>query len=112
MSLAELQPQLKEMSEKATKMTQQIEQETITVEKASALVKEDEKIANKQAAAAQNLKRECEADLAEAIPILDEVKQRNIYTYIQFHKNFIGHSGFGHFKTSGYYTGQVHEEPT
>lgn len=73
-SLAELQPQLKVMSEKATKMTKQIEQETITVEKASAIVKEDEKVANKQAAAAQNLKKECEADLAEAIPILDEVK--------------------------------------
>lgn len=73
-SLAELQPQLKEMSEKATKMTKQIEQETITVEKASAVVKEDEKVANKQAAAAQNLKRECEADLAEAIPILEEVR--------------------------------------
>ncbi|CAH1159888.1 unnamed protein product [Phaedon cochleariae] len=71
-SLAELQPQLKIMSEKATQMTKQIEQESITVEKASALVKEDEKVANKQAAASQALKLECEADLAEALPILEE----------------------------------------
>ncbi|KAJ8944984.1 hypothetical protein NQ318_010186 [Aromia moschata] len=71
-SLAELQPQLKEMSEKATQMARQIEQEAISVEKASALVKEDEKVANKQAASAKALKTECEADLAEALPILEE----------------------------------------
>ncbi|KAJ8931053.1 hypothetical protein NQ314_016082, partial [Rhamnusium bicolor] len=57
-SLADLQPQLKEMSAKAIEMTRQIEHETITVEKASAIVKEDEKVANKQAAAAQALKME------------------------------------------------------
>ncbi|KAF7282405.1 hypothetical protein GWI33_002719 [Rhynchophorus ferrugineus] len=71
-SLAELQPQLKEMSDKATAMLKQIEKETATVEKISAVVREDEKVANKQAAAAQALKLECEADLAEALPILEE----------------------------------------
>ncbi|KAJ8974696.1 hypothetical protein NQ317_015225 [Molorchus minor] len=71
-SLADLQPQLKEMSAKATQMARQIEQEAVSVEKASALVKEDEKVANKQAAAAKALKMECEADLAEALPILEE----------------------------------------
>ncbi|XP_030765059.1 dynein heavy chain 12, axonemal [Sitophilus oryzae] len=71
-SLAELQPQLKDMSDKATIMLNQIEKETLTVEKISALVRQDEKIANKQAAAAQALKLECEADLAEALPILND----------------------------------------
>uniref|UniRef100_A0AAR5PYC5 AAA+ ATPase domain-containing protein n=1 Tax=Dendroctonus ponderosae TaxID=77166 RepID=A0AAR5PYC5_DENPD len=71
-SLAELQPQLKEMSEKATEMLKQIEKETLAVEKISAVVQQDEKIANKQAAAAQALKQECEADLAEALPILND----------------------------------------
>ncbi|CAH0561300.1 unnamed protein product [Brassicogethes aeneus] len=71
-SLAALQPQLKEMSDKATVMLKQIEKETIQVEKSSALVKEDEKMANKQAAISQALKLECESDLAEAMPILNE----------------------------------------
>lgn len=71
-SLAEYQPQLRAMTDKAIEMTQQIERETIQVEKASALVKEDEKVANVQAAAAQQLKSECEAELALAIPILEE----------------------------------------
>lgn len=73
-NLAELQPQLAEMSSKATEMTKRIEQETKTVEQKSALVKKDEKVANKQAATSQALKQECEADLAEAMPILDEVR--------------------------------------
>lgn len=72
-NLAELQPQLAEMSVKATAMLKQIEHETVTVEKASAIVKRDEKVANKQAAASQALKQECEADLALALPILNEV---------------------------------------
>lgn len=71
-SLAELQPQLKVMSAKATEMLRQIEKETLTVEKMSAVVREDEKVANKKAAAAQALKHECEADLAEALPILND----------------------------------------
>lgn len=73
-SLAELRPQLEEMNKKAIEMMKKIEQETISVEQASSIVKRDEKIANKQAAASQALKQECEADLAEAIPILEEVK--------------------------------------
>lgn len=74
-SLAELQPLLQEKTAKAIQMTNQIEQETLVVEQASAVVKKDEKVANKQAAAAQALKQECEADLAEAIPILEEVTE-------------------------------------
>lgn len=71
-SLADLQPQLEAMSDKAATMTKQIEKETVEVEKASSLVKEDEKVANKQAAAAQALKKECEADLADVLPILND----------------------------------------
>lgn len=73
-SLAELSPQLEEMNKKAIEMMNKIEQETITVEQASEIVRRDERVANKQAAAAQSLKQECEADLAEAIPILEEVR--------------------------------------
>lgn len=73
-SLAELRPQLEELNKKAIEMMNKIERETITVEEASAIVKRDEKVANKQAAAAQALKQECEADLAEAIPILEDVR--------------------------------------
>lgn len=73
-SLAELRPQLEELNKKAIEMMRRIALETKTVEEASAIVKRDEKVANKQAAAAQALKHECEADLAEAIPILEEVK--------------------------------------
>lgn len=71
-SLAALQPMLQEMSRTATKMTQQIEKETIEVEKVASLVKLDEKAANKQAALSQALKFECESELAEAMPILNE----------------------------------------
>lgn len=71
-SLEELQPQLKIMTEKAKVMLMTIERETKEAERASALVREDEKVANVQAAAAQELKIECEADLAQAIPILEE----------------------------------------
>ncbi|XP_970084.2 dynein axonemal heavy chain 12 [Tribolium castaneum] len=71
-NLANLQPQLEEMNQKAIDMMKQIESETIEVEKASELVKKDEKVANIQAAMASALKRECEADLAEAIPILED----------------------------------------
>lgn len=71
-SLANYEPQLEEMTKKATEMANQIEKETIEVEIVSDLVKKDEKIANEQALAAQILKLDCEADLAQAIPILED----------------------------------------
>lgn len=71
-SLELLQPKLKVMNEKAVAMMKEIEHETVEVEHYSQLVREDEKVANVQAAAAQVLKAECEADLALAIPILEE----------------------------------------
>ncbi|XP_074039467.1 dynein axonemal heavy chain 7-like [Leptinotarsa decemlineata] len=71
-ALAEYQPQLAEMTQKATDMTKQIALETIEVEKASALVRKDEEVASEQAIVAQNLKMECESELAQAIPILED----------------------------------------
>ncbi|CAH0562483.1 unnamed protein product [Brassicogethes aeneus] len=71
-SLAEYQPQVEEMTQKAIEMTKQIALETIEVERASALVRTDEKVAHKQAEVAQVLKSECEVELAQAIPILED----------------------------------------
>lgn len=74
-ALEAYQPQLVAMTNKAIEMTKQIARETIEVEKASNQVKQEEKVANVQAAKAQALKSECEADLAQAIPILEDAIQ-------------------------------------
>ncbi|XP_049782826.1 dynein axonemal heavy chain 7-like [Schistocerca cancellata] len=70
--LSTLRPKLVSAANETAQMMLVIERETSQVEKASAQVREDEKIANTQAAAAQELKNECEADLAQAIPILED----------------------------------------
>ncbi|KAE8738437.1 hypothetical protein FOCC_FOCC016088 [Frankliniella occidentalis] len=70
--LTNLQPRLAQAVRESSKMLSIIEQETIKVEQATDLVREDEKVANAQAEASQALKSECEADLALAIPILEE----------------------------------------
>ncbi|KAJ1520032.1 hypothetical protein ONE63_004262 [Megalurothrips usitatus] len=70
--LTNLQPRLAHAVRESSKMLAIIEQETIKVEQATDLVREDEKVANLQAEASQALKSECEADLALAIPILEE----------------------------------------
>ncbi|KAB0795153.1 hypothetical protein PPYR_11992 [Photinus pyralis] len=72
LNLEAFQPELETMSQKATAMMEQIARETFEVERASALVRRDEEVSNAQAAGAQALKAECEADLAFAIPILEE----------------------------------------
>ncbi|KAJ8927093.1 hypothetical protein NQ314_020365, partial [Rhamnusium bicolor] len=71
-ALGEYQPQLEAMTQRAIEMTDQIALETIEVEKASALVRKDEKVASEQASVAQILKSECESELAQAIPILED----------------------------------------
>lgn len=48
-----------------------IERESVEVAKVEKVVKADEAIANEQAKAAQAIKDECDADLAEAMPILN-----------------------------------------
>ncbi|CAG9566775.1 unnamed protein product [Danaus chrysippus] len=67
-----LKPQLIVMAAKSTKMMEEIAVETATADKAAAQVREDQKVANVQAAAAQELKKDCEADLALALPILED----------------------------------------
>jgi dynein heavy chain len=69
--LSELKPQLVLAADKGRDMMREIEKETTKVGTASTQVRSDEQIANLQAAAAQELKSECEADLAQAIPILE-----------------------------------------
>jgi len=71
-TLTVLKPQL-ELSAQQTVITmKEVENENITVERATTLVKQEEEIANKKAEIAGTLKTECEADLAVAIPILED----------------------------------------
>ncbi|KAI5747904.1 hypothetical protein M8J77_019695 [Diaphorina citri] len=70
--LEELQPKLKVAAIETSEMMEVIEKETKQVEIVSSRVKEDEAKANIQAEAATALKEECEADLALAIPVLEE----------------------------------------
>lgn len=69
--LSELQPKLVEASKQTDAMMKTIHQESTEVEKTSALIRADEVAANEEAAIAQALKAECEADLAEALPALE-----------------------------------------
>lgn len=70
--LTMLKPQL-ELSAQQTMITmKEVENENITVERATVLVQKEEEIANKKAEIAGRLKMECEADLAVAIPILED----------------------------------------
>jgi dynein heavy chain, axonemal len=69
--LSGLQPQLAAAAAETREMLAVIETETSKVREASLLVRSDEAVANAQAAAAQELKAECETELAQAIPILE-----------------------------------------
>ncbi|XP_046630090.1 dynein axonemal heavy chain 7-like [Neodiprion virginianus] len=70
--LTALRPQL-ELSAKETIATMtEIENENVSVERATVLVKREEEVANTKAEIASALKTECEADLAVAIPILED----------------------------------------
>uniref|UniRef100_A0A8C5P1M0 Dynein axonemal heavy chain 7 n=1 Tax=Jaculus jaculus TaxID=51337 RepID=A0A8C5P1M0_JACJA len=71
LKLEALQPQLKETSKQVDQMMLTIERESIEVAKTEKIVKADETIANEQAMAAKAIKDECDADLAEALPILE-----------------------------------------
>ena len=48
-----------------------IEKESKEVAEQAKIVKSDEAVANQQASEAQAIKDECDADLAEAIPVLE-----------------------------------------
>uniref|UniRef100_A0A0L8HIS0 Uncharacterized protein n=1 Tax=Octopus bimaculoides TaxID=37653 RepID=A0A0L8HIS0_OCTBM len=69
--LESLQPELLKSSKEAEDMIEVIEKESADVEVTTKIVKADEAVANEQAAEAKALKDECEAELAEAIPVLE-----------------------------------------
>ncbi|XP_004674896.1 PREDICTED: dynein heavy chain 7, axonemal [Condylura cristata] len=71
LELEALQPQLKVASKEVDEMMLIIERESVEVAKTEKIVKADEIIANDQAMAAKAIKDECDADLAEALPILE-----------------------------------------
>ena len=71
-NLTELKPKLEETTKETIKMMEIAEKESIEAEKKSAVVAEEEKVATAQSEQAQALKDECENDLAEAIPALEE----------------------------------------
>ncbi|XP_034234713.1 dynein heavy chain 7, axonemal isoform X2 [Thrips palmi] len=69
--LVALQPKLLEASAQVQVMMAKVESESADVAKVAEVVKADEEVANEQAAAAQAIKDECDADLAEAWPIME-----------------------------------------
>lgn len=71
-TLSKLRPQLEASAKETAQTMNKIETENISVERARMLVKRDEDVANVQAEVAMNLKTECEADLAEAMPALED----------------------------------------
>lgn len=75
-----------------------IEKESKEVAEKETVVKADEEVANKQAMAAKAIKDECDADLAEAIPILEsaisalntltaQVKQYKTRHHVHVHRS-------------------------
>ncbi|XP_033843048.1 dynein axonemal heavy chain 7 [Periophthalmus magnuspinnatus] len=71
MELEELQPQLRVASKKVDEIMVVIEHDSLEAAETEKVVKVDEAIANQQAMAAKAIKDECDADLAEAMPILE-----------------------------------------
>ena len=69
--LEALQPQLIVASKEVDEIMVIIERDSIEVAKTEKIVKAEEVIANEQASVAKGIKDECDADLAEAIPILE-----------------------------------------
>ncbi|XP_044009925.1 dynein axonemal heavy chain 7-like, partial [Aphidius gifuensis] len=70
--LIKLRPELELSAKQTIEKMKQIEDENISVANATIQVKRDEEIANNTAEIAATLKTECEADLAVAIPILED----------------------------------------
>ncbi|KAM6934818.1 dynein axonemal heavy chain 7 [Xenentodon cancila] len=69
--LEDLQPQLLVASKEVDKVMVVIERDSVEVAEKEKVVKMDEALANKQAMAAKAIKDECDADLAEAMPVLE-----------------------------------------
>ena len=77
-TLITLQPQLEKSAKLTAETMKQIESENISVEQATKIVRKEEDAANEQAEIAGALKAECEADLAEALPVLAEALGKNL----------------------------------
>ncbi|VDP06353.1 unnamed protein product, partial [Schistosoma margrebowiei] len=91
--LRNLQPLLIETSIETDKLLHKIAQESVEVEAQREIVASDEMIANQSASISKAIKDECESDLAEAMPILndalsslDTLKQSDI-TLVKSMKN-------------------------
>lgn len=69
--LTNLQPQLKKTSEETVLMLEKIAKESVEVEATKIIVSADEASAAAKAEQSAAMKAECEADLAEAIPLLN-----------------------------------------
>lgn len=69
--LFKLQPQLQKAQKDTEKMMAMISHNTIEAEEATLRVQEDEKVANIQAKDANELKIECENELALVMPVLE-----------------------------------------
>ncbi|KAJ3127539.1 Dynein heavy chain 7, axonemal [Nowakowskiella sp. JEL0407] len=69
--LSNLQPQLKRTSEETSDMLIRIEKESVEVEATRTVVAADEAIASEKAEQSSAIKQECEANLAEALPLLN-----------------------------------------
>ncbi|KAJ9589380.1 hypothetical protein L9F63_017432, partial [Diploptera punctata] len=69
--LKALQPQLEVAAKQVQEMVATVERESRDVAEVEKVVLADEEVANEQAADAQAIKDECDANLAEAMPILE-----------------------------------------
>ncbi|XP_063228083.1 LOW QUALITY PROTEIN: dynein axonemal heavy chain 7-like [Bacillus rossius redtenbacheri] len=70
--LSDMKPELESQARRTTEMMVNIERETANVQRASAVVREEEKRAKVEADAADVLQKDCEAELAAAVPILQD----------------------------------------
>lgn len=104
--LRNLQPLLIETSAETDKLLHKIAQESVEVEAQREIVASDEMIANQSASISKAIKDECESDLAEAMPILndalsslDTLKQSVSLLY-----HFYRHSLYPYFIIENYLT--------
>lgn len=70
-NLIALEPQLVEATAKVEETMRNVERESAEAADVEKIVMQDEEVANEQAKAAQLIKDECDANLAEAMPILN-----------------------------------------
>lgn len=88
--LEALQPQLLVASKEVDEMMVVIEHESVEVAETEKVVKVDEAVANEQAMAAKAIKDECDAELAEAMPILESALAALNTLTTQVKKDFPG----------------------